>query len=146
MVPSIFYGHNKQQSRTVLLLPSCTWGEERMLPRTLAPRRGGELQRRDCTATSKKSGWGLVLHVPEQWSWKCHPPLTQTRSVPDPVPSTSPLAAFVDCSVQHLLYRMRLVQNGKNGAGSPVHSPTTCSTEKMKSFLFTSKDFCFSTA
>lgn len=57
MVSSIFYGHNKRtaEQEDVLWLPSCTWGEERILPRTSAPRGGGELQSRDSTATCKKS-------------------------------------------------------------------------------------------
>lgn len=116
MVSSIFYGHNKRtaEQEDVLWLLSCTWGEERILPRTSAPRGGGELQSRDSTATCKKSWYGLVLHLPDQQSWNCLPPLTQARSVPAPLPITPHLAASVGCYVQHLLYRMRLIQNRKN--------------------------------
>lgn len=121
MVSSISYGHNTKSRANVVLLPSCAWGEERMLPRTLAPSGGGKLQSRDSTATCKW-GWGTVLHQPGQQSWKCLPPLTQARSVPAPVPSTPHLAASVVCSVQHPLHRMRLVQNGKNGLGQEAQS------------------------
>lgn len=43
----------------MLLLPSCTWGEERILPRTLALRGGGELQNRDSIAPARSHGGGL---------------------------------------------------------------------------------------
>lgn len=122
MVSSIFYGHNTNSRADMVLFPSCDWGEERMLPRTLAPSGGVKLQSRDSTATCKKSWWGIVLHQPRQQSWKCLPPPTQARSVPAPVLSTPHLAASVVCSVQHLLHRMRLVQNGKNGLGQEAQS------------------------
>lgn len=55
MVSSISYGHNTNSRADVVLFPSCAWGEERMLPRTLAPSGGGKLQSRDSTATWKKA-------------------------------------------------------------------------------------------
>lgn len=82
-VSSIICGHNKQTAVQVdvLLPPSCAWGEERLLPRTSAPRGGGELQSRDNTTVCKKSArWGLVLHLLDQQIRKCLPPLAQVGS------------------------------------------------------------------
>lgn len=46
------------------------------------------------------------------------------------------LAASVGCSTQHLLYRMRLVQKGKNGLGQEVHSQPPAALRKCTaSFL-----------
>lgn len=82
MVSSIFCDHNKQTAvqEDVLLPPSCAWGEEKMLPRTSAPRREGELRSRDSTAVSKKSVRGLELHPSDQWICRCLPPLAQLGS------------------------------------------------------------------
>lgn len=133
----------------MLLFPSCAWGGER---KGCCPEHQhqevGNCRAGTALLPARSQGGGLVLHLPKQQSWKSRPPLTQARPVPAPVPSTSHLAASLGCSMQHLLYRIRLVQNGKNGLGQEAQSTAQlpAALRKMKPFLFTSKAFCLSPA
>lgn len=72
---------NKQQcGKMCFCLPPALGEEGRMLPRTSAPRRGGESQSRDSTAACKKSAWGLVLHLSDQWICRHLPPCARVGS------------------------------------------------------------------
>lgn len=119
MVPSIFYGHNKQQSKKIRFCFPPVPGERKgccpeqhhheevgscRVGTALLPARsqgGGSC----CTCQSSRAGSAfLPLPCPDLPQLQCqHTPLSC-------------------CSVQRLLYRMRLVQNGKNGLGQEGQS------------------------
>lgn len=82
-----------------------------------------------CTCQSRRAGSAFL-------------PLPRPDRSQLPVPSTPHSAASMGCSVQHLLYRMRLVQNGKNGLGQEAQSTAQppaalrkCNPFYLKSFL-----------
>lgn len=111
---SIFYGHNEQTAvqEDVLLPPSGTWGEERMLLRTSAPRGGGELQ-------SRVSVGAFVAPVRpvDLQAHSCPYPgraqhETKAASIPA-APASTPHLTW--CNLQRLLYRMSLYETGRRG-------------------------------
>lgn len=139
MGPSIFYGHNKQQSRKMCFCFPPVPGEKKgCCPEHQHQEEVGSCRAGTALPPARSQGGGLVLHLPEQRSWKCLPPLTQARPVPAPVPNISHGAATRGCSMQHLLYRIRLVQNGKNGLGQEAQStaqPPAALRKRNPSFL-----------
>lgn len=148
MVSSISYGHNTNSRADVVLFPSCAWGEERMLPRKIGTKWRWEVTEQ-----------GQHCHLEEGMVGDCVAP---TKAAELEVPSSPyPGQICPSCSAQHtplsclrgLLCAASAPQNEActkweewAGAGSAVHSPTPCSTEKMQPFLFTSKTFCLSPA
>lgn len=71
---------------------------------------------------ARSHGRGLCCTCQTTRAGSAFLPLTLARSVLAPLPITPHLAASVGCYVQHLLYRMRLVQNGKNRLGQEGQS------------------------
>lgn len=140
---SSFCGHNKQTSvqKDVLLPPSCTWGEERMLIRTSAPRGGGKLQSRGQTAlpSARSQHGSLWCTCQTSGSAGTFFPLPRLSPTQDQgwlsqvhLPAHLAWHTSMGCYLQHLLYRMRLIETERRSwARKPNPSSTHCNTAQV---------------
>lgn len=110
MVPSIFYGHNKQtaERKMCFCFPPVPGGRKGCCQEHQHHEEVGSCRVGTALLPAGSQGGGLCCTCQSSRAGRCLPPLTQARSVPTPVPSTPHLAAALcsTCFTEGGLYKM----------------------------------------